>query len=142
MKAEPAKERDRVELEIAAWLRTLAQHLRAGAPESRAFAHDIADRIEGGDYRVASEEPLDDAPNTTELSGDTGAIIKLRFEVRALHVFADVFMGDKAGELALSGRLVMTVPEWQAFEAALMLGAPRVPWCRAVVITEGRKSPP
>lgn len=67
-----------------------------------------------------------------------GAVIKVRYELRGAHVHVDVFMGERRGELALTGRLVMTAPEWQAFEAALALGAPLVPWASVVVLVEGR----
>jgi hypothetical protein len=68
--------------------------------------------------------------------------MKLRYELRGHHVHVDLFGGTRPEELALCGRLVMTVPEWHAFEGALALGAPRVPWCRVVVITEGRNPLP
>ena len=141
MKAELAQERDRVEREIASWLRKVAHLLGASDDGTVLFAaefvHGIANRIERGDHRVL--QTYDFAPDP--LAREELAVMKLRHELRGHHVHADLFVGPRAEELALSGRLVMTAPEWQTFESALTLGAPRVPWCRVVVITEGRKTP-
>ena len=145
MKAELAQERDKVEREIAAWLRALGSNI----PDETFSVHPLhmlralADRIERGDHRgdCAPEEPPAGDPYD-EVLVHGGAVIKLRYELLGNHVHADLFVGPRADALALSGHLVMRVPEWQAFEGALVLGAPRVQWCRVVVITEGRRPPP
>jgi hypothetical protein len=138
MKTELAQERDRVEREIAEWLRWVAAREKdegGGVPVSGSvFALKLAERVERGDYRVL--QTYDFGPDPPLL-----AVIKLRYEVLGGHVHAKVFVGPRPEELALSGNLVMTAREWQDFEGALLLGAPRVPWCGVVVLSEGRLPP-
>ena len=50
-------------------------------------------------------------------------IIKLRSERRGAHVHERVFVGPDTDHLALAGVLIFDVGEWQAFGAALGLGA-------------------
>ena len=50
-------------------------------------------------------------------------IIKLRSERRGAHVHERVFVGPDSDHLALAGVLIFNVGEWQAFGAALGLGA-------------------
>jgi len=142
LKAELAAERDKVEREIATWLRALGNNIpdETDPLHPRAVLHALAGRIERGDHRVATDHDPPDDPYD-EVLGDGGAVIKLRHELLGHHVHADVFVGPRADGLALSGHVVMRVPEWQAFEGALVLGAPRLQWCRVVVIIEERKPP-
>lgn len=57
-----------------------------------------------------------------EPDGRRPTAIKLRCEARGAHVHVDLFIGPDADHLALSGRLVFRVGEWQLFGAALLLG--------------------
>ena len=50
-------------------------------------------------------------------------IVKLRSERRGAHVHERVFVGPDTDHLALAGVLIFDVGEWQAFGAALGLGA-------------------
>ena len=68
---------------------------------------------------------------------EEGAAFKVRIALRGRHVHADLFVGKLGTTLAHAGTLTMTVPEWQCFESALLLGARRVPFGRVVVLTEG-----
>lgn len=63
-------------------------------------------------------------------------IIKLRSELRGNHVHERVFVGPDADHLALAGKLVFHVGEWQSFGAVLLLGADQTRE-RINVITEG-----
>jgi len=141
-----AKERAKVEREIAAWLRT-----QIPVPTCRT----LADRVERGDYRETSGYPADwpkcpwcERPaldghltcgevNCAEGDTRNGATFKLRAELLGRHVHADLFVGYRVDALANAGKVVMHVPEWQCFESALVLGARRVPWGRVVVVTDG-----
>ena len=53
-------------------------------------------------------------------------IIKLRSERRGAHVHERVFVGPDTDHLALAGVLIFDLGQWQAFGAALGLGASRM----------------
>lgn len=50
-------------------------------------------------------------------------IIRLRDVRKGDHIHTRVFIGEDVDHLALAGRLVFKVGEWQMFGAALLLGA-------------------
>lgn len=49
--------------------------------------------------------------------------IKLKSKLIGSHVHDYIYMGHDEGHLALNGRLIFTIEEWQTFGAALGLGA-------------------
>ncbi len=65
-------------------------------------------------------------------------IVKLKSERRGNHVHERVFVGPDPDHLALAGTLVFGVGQWQAFGAALGLGATQMHG-NLVVLYEGDK---
>jgi len=65
-------------------------------------------------------------------------IIKLRSERRGAHVHERVFVGPDTAHLALAGVLIFGIGEWQAFGAALELGASQMHG-QVRVVFEGNK---
>ena len=53
-------------------------------------------------------------------------VIKFRDERKGEHVHSRIFMGPDEDHLALTGRLIMRIGEWQLFGAALILGVEEV----------------
>jgi len=65
-------------------------------------------------------------------------IVKLSSELKGNRVHERVFVGPDKDHLALAGRLVFEMGQWQLFGAALGLGAERTQG-RLEVILEGDK---
>ncbi len=63
-------------------------------------------------------------------------IVKLKSERKGGHVHERVFVGPDEGHLALAGKLVFDIGQWQAFGAALLLGASKMHG-NVKVLTEG-----
>ena len=63
-------------------------------------------------------------------------VIKLKSERKGVHVHEYVFIGPDEDHLALAGRLVFDIGQWQEFGAALLLGASKMHGT-VKVLTEG-----